>query len=217
METKLWNDVDEYTTGHLIAKDPVLDAALAASDAAGLPTISVSPSQGKLLMLLARLAGAKRILELGTLGGYSTIWLARALPAGGRLISLEYSEKHAHVARGNIARAGLSEVVEVIVGDAGETIQKLEGPFDLFFIDADKKSIPHYLEWALKLSRPGSLIVVDNVVREGALIDGKSKDPNVLGVRRMHEMIASDPRLSATTIQTVGSKGYDGLTLALVN
>ena len=217
METKLWSDVDEYTTGLLIPKDPVLDAALSASDAAGLPTISVSPSQGKLLMLLAQLRGAKRILELGTLGGYSTIWLARALPVGGRLISLEYSEKHAEVARGNIARAGLSDVAEVRVGDAGETIQKLEGPFDLFFIDADKKSIPHYLEWSLKLSRPGSVIIIDNVVREGALIDGKSKDANVLGVRRMHEMIASEPRLSATTIQTVGSKGYDGLTLALVN
>ena len=217
METKLWSDVDEYTTGLLIPKDPVLDAALLASDAAGLPTISVSPSQGKLLMLLAQLRGAKRILEIGTLGGYSTIWLARALPVGGRLISLEYSEKHAEVARGNIARAGLSEVAEVRVGDAGETIQKLEGPFDLFFIDADKKSIPHYLEWSLKLSRPGSLIIIDNVVREGALIDGKSKDANVLGVRRMHEMIASEPRLSATTIQTVGSKGYDGFTLALVN
>jgi predicted O-methyltransferase YrrM len=217
METKLWSDVDEYTTGLLIPKDPVLDAALLASDAAGLPTISVSPSQGKLLMLLAQLRGAKRILEIGTLGGYSTIWLARALPVEGRLISLEYSEKHAEVARGNIARAGLSDVTEVRVGDAGETIQKLEGPFDLFFIDADKKSIPHYLEWSLKLSRPGSLIIIDNVVREGALIDGSSKDANVLGVRRMHEMIASEPRLSATTIQTVGSKGYDGFTLALVN
>jgi len=217
METKLWSDVDEYTTGLLFPKDPVLDAALSASEAGGLPPIAVSPSQGKLLMLLARLAGAKRILEIGTLGGYSTIWLARALPTGGRLISLEYSEKHAEVARANIAHAGLSDVAEVRVGDAGETIQQLEGPFDLFFIDADKKSIPHYLEWSLKLSRPGSLIVVDNVVREGALIDDRSKDPNVLGVRRMHDMIAAEPRLSATTIQTVGSKGYDGLTVALVN
>jgi predicted O-methyltransferase YrrM len=217
METKLWTDVDEYTSSRLIAADPALDAALSAIETGGLPTISVSPSQGKLLMLLARLAGAKRILEIGTLGGYSTIWLARALPPGGRLITLEYSEKHAEVARGNIARAGLSDMVEVRLGDAGETIQQLKGPFDLFFIDADKKSIPHYLEWSLKLSRPGSLIIVDNVVREGALIDSKSKDPNVLGVRRMHDMIAAEPRLSATTIQTVGSKGYDGLTLALVN
>jgi predicted O-methyltransferase YrrM len=217
METKLWSDVDEYTTGLLNTKDAVLDASLSASDAAGLPTISVSPSQGKLLKLLATLVGAKRILEIGTLGGYSTIWLARALPPAGRLISLEYSEKHAEVARGNIARAGLSDVAEVRVGDAGETIQKLEGPFDLFFIDADKKSIPHYLEWSLRLSRPGSLIIIDNVVREGALIDRKNTDPNVLGVRRMHEMIAAEPRLSATTIQTVGSKGYDGFTMALVN
>ncbi len=213
---QLWTDVDQYTTDLLIPADSALEAALAASEAAGLPSISVSPSQGKLLMMLAKLGGAKRILEVGTLGGYSSIWLARALPPGGRLITLEASAKHAEVARGNIARAGLSDVVEVRLGDAGQTIQQLDAPFDLFFIDADKKSIPHYLEWSLKLSRPGSLIIVDNVIRDGALIDARSDDPNVRGARRMHDMIAAEPRLTATTIQTVGSKGYDGFTLALV-
>jgi predicted O-methyltransferase YrrM len=218
MEKELWKAVDQYTTGLLMPSDPALDAALAASDAAGLPSISVSPSQGKLLMLLARLAGASRILEVGTLGGYSSIWLARALSPGGRLITLEADAKHAEIARSNIARAGFAGVVEVRLGDARVNIQQLaaEGPFDLIFIDADKQSIPHYLEWSLKLSHPGSLIIVDNVVRDGALIDAKSEDPNVIGVRRMHEMLAAEPRVSATTIQTVGSKGYDGLTLALV-
>jgi predicted O-methyltransferase YrrM len=220
MNKKLWTAVDQYTTGLLSPADDALDAALAASEAAGLPSISVSASQGKLLMLLARMAGANKILEIGTLGGYSSIWLGRALAPGGRLITLEANPKHADVARGNIARAGLAEVVEVRLGDAREGIQKLAaerlGPFDLIFIDADKQSIPHYLEWSLKLSRLGSLIIVDNVVRDGALIDAKSEDPNVIGARRMHEMLAAEPRVSATTIQTVGSKGYDGLTLALV-
>jgi predicted O-methyltransferase YrrM len=171
-------------------------------------------------MMLAQLAGAKQILEIGTLGGYSSIWLGRALAPGGRLITLEANPKHAEVARGNIARAGLAEVVEVRLGDARAGIQQLaaegRGNFDLIFIDADKQSIPHYLEWSLKLSHPGTLIIVDNVIRDGALIDAKSEDPNVIGARRMHEMLAAEPRLSATTIQTVGSKGYDGLTLALV-
>jgi predicted O-methyltransferase YrrM len=220
MDKQLWAAVDQYTTGLLLPPDPALDAALAASDAAGLPSINVSPSQGKLLMLLARLMGAARILEIGTLGGYSSIWLARALAPGGRLITLEFSPKHAEVARGNIAHAGFADTVEVRVGDAHAAIQQLvaegSGPFDLIFIDADKSGIPDYLEWSLKLSRPGTLIIVDNVIRDGALIDGKSKDGNVQGVRRMHEMLAKEPRLSATTIQTVGSKGYDGLTLALV-
>ena len=220
MSKKLWTAVDQYTTDLLLPSDPALDAALASSEAAGLPSISVSPSQGKLLMLLAQLAGAKQILEIGTLGGYSSIWLARALAPGGRLITLEANPKHAEVARGNIARAGLAEVVEVRLGDARAGIQQLaaegRGPFDLIFIDADKQSIPHYLEWSLKLSHRGSLIIVDNVIRDGALIDAKSEDPNVLGARRMHEMLAAEPRVSATTIQTVGSKGYDGLTLALV-
>ena len=220
MSKKLWTAVDQYTTDLLLPADAALDAALAASEAAGLPSISVSPSQGKLLMLLAQLAGAKQILEIGTLGGYSSIWLARALAPGGRLITLEANPKHAEVARGNIARAGLAEVVEVRLGDARASIQQLaaegRGNFDLIFIDADKRSIPHYLEWSLKLSHRGSLIIVDNVVRDGALIDAKSDDPDVLGARRMHEMLAAEPRVSATTIQTVGSKGYDGFTLALV-
>ena len=220
MDTQLWTEVDQYTTGLLIPPDPILEAALADSEAAGLPPISVSPSQGKLLMLLAQLAGASRILEIGTLGGYSTIWLARALPPDGRLITLEANPKHAEVARNNIARAKFVQPIEVRLGDARKSIQQLaaEGgaPFDLIFIDADKQSIPHYLEWSLKLSRRGSLIIVDNVIREGALIDAESADANVQGVRRMHEMLAVEPRLNATTIQTVGSKGYDGFTLALV-
>jgi len=220
MTKKLWTAVDQYTTDLLLPADAALDAALAASEAAGLPSISVSPSQGKLLMMLAQLAGAKQILEIGTLGGYSSIWLGRALAPGGRLITLEANPKHAEVARGNIARAGLAEVVEVRLGDARAGIQQLaaegRGNFDLIFIDADKQSIPLYLEWSLKLSHPGTLIIVDNVIRDGALIDAKSEDPNVIGARRMHEMLGAEPRLSATTIQTVGSKGYDGLTLALV-
>ena len=220
MSEKLWTAVDQYTTHLLLPADAALDAALASSEVAGLPSISVSPSQGKLLMMLAQLAGAKQILEIGTLGGYSSIWLGRALAPGGRLITLEANPKHAEVARGNIARAGLAEVVEVRLGDARAGIQQLaaegRGNFDLIFIDADKQSIPHYLEWSLKLSHPGTLIIVDNVIRDGALIDAKSEDPNVIGARRMHELLAAEPRVSATTIQTVGSKGYDGLTLALV-
>jgi predicted O-methyltransferase YrrM len=220
MNKQLWTDVDQYIADLLIPSDPVLEAALEASDAAKLPTISVSPSQGKLLMLLAKLAGATRILEIGTLGGYSSIWLARALRPGGRLITLEANPKHAEVARNNITRAGFSDSVEVRLGDARAGIQQLAGekggPFDLIFIDADKQSIPHYLEWSLKMSRRGTLIIIDNVIRDGALIDGTSQDPNIQGARRMHEMLASETRISATTIQTVGSKGYDGFTLALV-
>jgi predicted O-methyltransferase YrrM len=221
MEKQLWTAVDQYTTDFLIPSDAVLEHTLATSDAAGLPSISVSPSQGKLLMLLAQLARASKVLEIGTLGGYSSIWLGRALLSGGRLVTLETNPKHAEVARGNIAHAGLAGVIEVRLGDARESIQKLvaegSGPFDLIFIDADKRSIPHYLEWSLKLSHPGTLIIVDNVVRDGALVDAKSDDPNVHGVRRLHEMLAAEPRVNATTIQTVGSKGYDGFTLALVN
>jgi predicted O-methyltransferase YrrM len=220
VENQLWSAVDEYTEGLLMPPDPVLEAALAASKKAGLPSISVSPSQGKLLMLLAKLAGAARILEIGTLGGYSSIWMARALPANGRLITLEAEPKHAEVARQNIAHAGLAGKVEVRLGDARAGIQQLvaegQAPFDLFFIDADKRSIPHYLEWSLKLAHPGSLIIVDNVVRDGKLIDAQSDDPNVQGARQLHQMLTAEPRLTATTIQTVGSKGYDGFTLALV-
>ncbi len=220
MDKKLWTDVDNYTTGLLMPPDPALDGALAASEAAGLPSISVTPSQGKLLMMLAQLAGASQILEIGTLGGYSSIWLARALPPGGRLITLEFSATHAEVARANIARAGLGQKVEVRLGDARESIKQLAaekaGPFDLIFIDADKQSIPHYLAWSLRLSHHGTLIIVDNVVRDGKLIDANSEDPNVLGARRMHEILAAEPRVTATTLQTVGSKGYDGFTLARV-
>jgi predicted O-methyltransferase YrrM len=220
MDNELWTAVDQYTTDRLLPRDPALDAALKASEAAGLPSISVSPSQGKMLMLLAQLAGASRILEIGTLGGYSSIWLARALKPGGRLITLEANPKHAQVASANIANAGFASVVEVRLGDAHAGIEQLaaEGaaPFDVIFIDADKSGIPHYLEWSLKLAHRGTLIIVDNVIRGGALIDAKNEDANVKGARRLHEMLAAEPRVSATTIQTVGSKGYDGFTLALV-
>jgi len=220
MSQERWTAVDRYITDLLVPPDPALDAALQASAAAGLPAISVSPSQGKLLQLLARLQGARAILELGTLGGYSTIWLARALPPGGRLVTLEADPKHAEVARANLARAGLEDVVEVRLGRGLDTLPRLaaegRGPFDLIFIDADKPSIPEYFAWALKLSRRGSLIVVDNVVRDGEIVDAGSADPNVQGVRRFNELLAAEPRVSATTLQTVGSKGYDGLTFALV-
>jgi predicted O-methyltransferase YrrM len=196
----------------------VLDAALAASSAAALPPYDVSPLQGRLLELLARLKDARAILEIGTLGGYSTICLARALPAGGRLVTLEANAAYAEVAQANIARAGLADVVDVRVGPALDTLPLLtaEAPFDLVFIDADKRSNPEYLGWALELSRPGSLIVADNIVRGGAVADAGSDDPNVVGVRRFLELLAAEPRLTATAVQTVGEKGYDGLVLALV-
>jgi len=220
MSEKLWASVDQYITDSLLPRDPVLDGALRASSEAGLPSIAVSPAQGKLLQLLARLAGARNILEVGTLGGYSTIWLARALPEGGRLITLEADPKHAEVARANVERAGLSKVVDVRLGLALDTLPQLEaervGPFDLVFIDADKKSNADYFDWALKLSRRGTLILVDNVIRRGAVVDADTTDPNVRGVRRLYERLASEPRVSATAIQTVGLKGYDGLAIALV-
>ena len=216
----LWNTVDEYFGQTVAPSDPALDAALAASDAAGLPQIAVSPPQGKLLQLLARIRGARSILEIGTLGGYSTICLARALPEGGRLISLEFSPKHAEVARGNISAAGLAELVEVRVGAALESLPKLQaegvGPFDLVFIDADKANNPHYVRWALELSRPGTLIIVDNVVRGGRVGDPANQDADVLGTRAALELIAAEPRLDGTAVQTVGVKGYDGFALALV-
>ncbi len=200
--------------------DPALEAALEAAAAAGLPPGEVSATQGKLLELLARVQGARTILELGTLGGYSTIWLARALPSGGRLVTLEADPAYAEVARANFVRAGLAEAVEVRVGPALETLPQLaaegDGPFDLIFIDADKPSNPEYLEWALALSRPGTLIVADNVVRGGAVLDAGSNDPRVQGIRRFTELLAAEPRLSATAVQTVGVKGYDGFVLALV-
>ena len=220
MTQEKWSAVDRYITDLLVPSDPALNAALRASAAAGLPPINVAPNQGKLLMLLAQAQGARNILEIGTLGGYSTIWLARALPAGGRLITLEFDPKHAEVARANIARAGLADVVEVRLGRALDTLKQLaaenRGPFDLIFIDADKSGYPDYFPWALKLSRPGSMIIADNVVRNGAVIDADSSDPNVQGMRRFNELLAAEPRVSATVIQTVGSKGYDGFAIALV-
>ena len=215
-----WTAVDRYLTDLLVPADPELEAVLEASDAAGLPAINVAPTQGKLLNLLARLQGARAILEIGTLGGYSTIWLARALPSDGRMVTLEVDPKHAVVARANVARAGLADIVEVRVGRALETLPLLaaegHGPFDLVFIDADKENTPEYVGWALKLARRGSLIVVDNVVRGGEVLDGTSDNPRVLGVRRTLELLAAEPRVSATAIQTVGGKGYDGIALALV-
>lgn len=221
MNQDQWKAVDDYLAGRLVPPDAALDAALEASTAAGLPPISVSPTHGKLLHLLATMRGARRILEIGTLGGYSTIWLARALPPDGRLITLEADPKHADVARANIARAGLTGVVELRLGKALDTLPQIaaenNGPFDLIFIDADKQNIPGYFDWALRLSRPGTLIVVDNVVRGGAVVDAATEDTNVQGVRQFMDVVAREPRVSATAIQTVGLKGYDGFALALVN
>ncbi|QQM43612.1 O-methyltransferase [Streptomyces liliifuscus] len=222
-EPQLWHDVDDYFTGLLAPPDDALTDALNDSDAAGLPHINVAPPQGKLLHLLAVIQGATRILEIGTLGGYSTIWLARALPQDGRLITLEYSERHAEVARRNLARAGLDKITEVRVGPALDSLARLadEGdgnaaPFDLVFIDADKVNNPRYVEWAVKLTRPGSLIILDNVVRGGAVTDATSDDPSVLGTRESLDLFATHPKLTATAVQTVGSKGYDGFALARV-
>jgi len=220
MTQQNWTEVDRYITDLLVAPDPALDAALAASAAAGLPPIAVAPNQGKLLHLLARMQGARRILEIGTLGGYSTIWLARALPPGGRLVTLEADPKHAEVARANLARAGLTGVVELRLGKAAETLPRMAaerpGPFDLVFIDADKAGTADYFAWALKLSRVGSVIIVDNVVRQGAVIEAGSADANVQGIRRFNEVLAAEKRVSATEVQTVGSKGHDGFALAVV-
>ncbi|HTQ49467.1 MAG TPA: O-methyltransferase [Candidatus Acidoferrales bacterium] len=220
MNQETWNAVDRYLADLLEPTDSILEQTLAASAAAGLPAINVTLAQGKLLQLLARMQRAKNILEIGTLGGYSTIWLARALPAGGRLLTLEFEPKHAEVARINLARAGLTEIVELRVGRALDILPQLgaegAGPFDLIFIDADKPGTADYFAWALKLSRPGSLIVVDNVVRKGAVIDAESDDPNVLGMRRFLAALAAEKRVSATVLQTVSGKGYDGFALAFV-
>ena len=221
MTTQRWTEVDEIITQLIAPPDPALAAALQASAAAGLPAIQVSPAQGKFLNLLARIQQARAILEIGTLGGYSTIWLARALPADGRLVTLEVDPLHAQVARTNIARAGLSGVVDLRLGPALDTLPQLAvagvGPFDLIFIDADKSHTADYFEWAIALSRVGSVIIVDNVVRGGAFLDAASSDPSVQGVRRFHELLGKESRVCATTIQTVGSKGYDGFTLAIVD
>jgi predicted O-methyltransferase YrrM len=229
MNEPLWTSVDDYLSALLAPPDAALEGALARSDAAGLPAINVTPNQGKLLHLLAKAQGARSILEIGTLGGYSTIWLARALPAGGRLVTLESEPKHAEVARANFLAAGLSDVIDLRLGRAIEILPQLaaanRGPFDFIFIDADKPSTPDYFTWALRLARPGSVIVVDNVVRKGAIVEGVSDaDPgqdenenaNIAGVRRFLEMAAAEPRVSVTAIQTVGSKGYDGFALAMV-
>jgi predicted O-methyltransferase YrrM len=220
MSPEQWTAVDRYFMNLLAPPDPALEEALQASAAAGLPPIQVSPLQGKLLHLLARLMGAQRILEIGTLGGYSTIWLARALPPGGRLLTLEADAKHAEVARANITRAGLDNVVELRLGPAQETLPQLvaerQGPFDLIFIDADKENYPEYFTWSLQLSHVGSLIIADNVVRRAVVVDPASDNPEIQGIRRFNALLAAEPRVSATAIQTVGSKGYDGFALALV-
>ncbi|MBW3611060.1 MAG: O-methyltransferase [Actinobacteria bacterium] len=220
MSEERWAAVDAYLAALLAPADPVLDGALEASTAAGLPAINVSPNQGKLLALVARLQGARSILEVGTLAGYSTIWLARALPPDGRLVTLEVDPTHAEVARGNLARAGLDTVVQVREGQAMTTLAQLveegAGPFDVVFIDADKANNAEYFSWALRLTRPGSLIIVDNVVRAGEVLDATSTDPDVQGTRRLHERLASSPGVLATVVQTVGAKGYDGFALALV-
>jgi predicted O-methyltransferase YrrM len=221
MTQELWTAVDHYIKEKLLPADAVLDAALKNATDAGLPVIAVSPTQGKQLHLLAKMCGARHILEVGTLGGYSTIWLARALPGGGRLITLELDPKHAEVAWKNFALAGLSSVIELRLGSALETLPKLaaegRGPFDLIFIDADKTNIPGYFEWSLKMSRSGTVIIVDNIIRDGAVIEAGHKDPNIQGVRQFNEMLAIESRASATEIQTVGEKGYDGFALVLVN
>ena len=213
---KLWDDVDRYIGDTLVRHDEALDAALRMSDDAGLPPISVSPAHGKLLWMLARLVNAKRVLEIGTLGGYSTIWLARGMADGGQLVTLESVAKHAEVARANLQRAGVENRIQIRVGAALDTLPSVQGPIDLTFIDADKQNNAEYFRWALKLSRPGSLIVVDNVVRDGKVIDAHSRDASVQGVRKLNNLLAAEKRVSATAIQTVGSKGYDGFAIALV-
>jgi len=220
MSQEPWKAVDDYLTSLFVPDDPALTAVLTESEAAGLDPISVSPMQGNLLNLLVQLRGARRILEIGTLGGYSTIWMARALPEGGKLISLELQEKHAEVARKNVARAGLSDMVEIRVGAALDSLKALEAeggaPFELIFIDADKENIPGYYDGAMKLSRKGTLIIVDNVIRGGAVLDADSGDVSIQGVRRFNEVVAADARVTTSTVQTVGSKGYDGFAMVLV-
>ncbi|GAB4210417.1 MAG: O-methyltransferase [Roseiflexaceae bacterium] len=220
MNQELFSAVDEYFQGLFVPPDPALDGALQASAAAGLPPIQVAPSQGKLLHLLARMLGARQILEIGTLGGYSTIWLARALPQNGRLITLELDPHHAEVARANLERAGLGQRTEVRVGPARESLAQLQaeggGPFDLVFIDADKQSYPEYLDWSLRLTRLGGVIIADNVVRAGEVLDARSESEVIRGVRRFNSVLSSDPRVSATALQMVGLKGYDGMVIAMV-
>ncbi|MER9856089.1 MULTISPECIES: O-methyltransferase [unclassified Mesorhizobium] len=220
MSKRSWAAVDDYIVGSLFEADPVLDAVLAANHDQGLPAIDVSPAQGKLLSLLARMRGAKKVLEIGTLGGYSTIWMARALPADGKIVTLGLDPHHASVARSNFERAGVLERVELRVGPALQSLAALgaehAGPFDFIFIDADKPKNPHYLSWAMRLSRPGTVIVCDNVIRDGAVLDQGGRDPNVEGARAAFSFIGSEKRLDGTAIQTVGAKGYDGFAIAIV-
>jgi predicted O-methyltransferase YrrM len=220
MNEQQWRKMDDFLCDRTHAHDDTLDAALAASDAAGLPAIAVAPNQGKMLQLLATMQRAKRILEIGTLGGYSTIWLARALPADGALISLELSPEHAKVARANLERAGVAQVASVVVGPALESLEKLvqdeTAPFDFIFLDADKRSYPDYLRLALALSRPGTAIVADNVIRAGRIAEAGSTDPDVIGLHRFFERLKDDARLASTAVQTVGSKGWDGFSLSIV-
>ena len=216
-----WTEIDNYLESKLIPVDPALSAAIAASQAAGLPNIAVSPSQGKLLHLLAASIGARAILEIGTFGGYSAIWMARALAEGGRLISLERSPRIAEIAKANLAEAGLTDKVEIWIGQALELLPKVGaaglGPFDFTFIDADKAIVPEYFDWAVKLSRPGAMIVVDNIVRGGRVTDSETVNDDVLGLRRLNDELATDKRVTATAMQTVGVKGHDGFILAMVN
>ena len=217
MSEKDWSAVDEYIEAQLLADaDPVFEAALRANAAGGLPAIDVSPAQGKFLHLLVKIAGARRILEIGTLGAYSTIWMAKALPPDGEVVTLEYSPKHAEVAKDNLARAGLLDRVTVHIGAALDSLPSLKGPFDLVFIDADKPNNANYLDWAVKLSRPGTIIVLDNVVRGGKVVDARSSDANVKGARGGFDFFRSHPHLEATSLQTVGLKGWDGFVLARV-
>jgi predicted O-methyltransferase YrrM len=220
MSKETWVAVDEYIKEKLIGIDDALDAALTNSEMSGLPAINVAPTQGKFLQLLARISGARSILEIGTLGAYSTIWLARALPDGGQLVSLEYDKNHAEVAQQNIEHAGLADRVEIIQGAALDNLPSLvsdsRAPFDLVFVDADKQNNPAYVNWALKMTRPGSIIVVDNVVRRGTLAEADSTDPDVQGARGLFDMLENEPKLDATALQTVGIKGYDGFVLAVV-
>jgi predicted O-methyltransferase YrrM len=216
VDEQTWTDVDRYIGDHLGVSDAALDTTLSASRAAGLPEIAVSPPQGKLLMLLAASIGARTVLEIGTLGGYSTIWLARALPSDGHLVTCEYSGEHALVARKNLDGAGVGGLVDIRIGAAIDTLPTLTGPFDFTFVDADKESNADYFRWAVQLSRPGSLIVIDNTVRSGAVVDPEATDSATEGTRALYETVRADPRVAATAIQTVGSKGYDGFLIARV-
>jgi predicted O-methyltransferase YrrM len=219
-QAKIWEKVDQYIEEKLIPHDPVLESVLEENRKAGLPAIDVTPTQGKLLHVLAKMHGSKRILEIGTLGGYSSIWMAGALPPEGKLITIEREERHAEVAKANIKRASLQHLIEVRVGDALEQLAQLKeeqnGPFDLIFIDADKPNNPHYLKWALYFSRPGTVIIGDNVIRDGEIINDASEDPRVNGVREFFDLLAQEKRVVATAIQTVGSKGYDGFAIGIV-